>query len=237
MQLKLGLMKNAELARWFNISSKTYENARKGYLAKLEPFAQFTVVRGGVMIEKIIIDTYVKNMDDDVKIYLQEVKNAEDNITSLSGMSEKLCATEEFINIPFETMRGRMRRAGEKAFGITLDEESRGLYGSREYVWAVKLYDTPNHYRYMTCEEEQAFDIIVANYYSSEPERVKKAALLEEAFKNNDAMTKEEYFREKDRLNLNVFYDVIKLFKKETGLQVVHATAHDIDEQYRESAF
>ena len=237
MQLKLGLMKNTELARWVNITNKTYENGRKSYLTKLELFAQFTVVRGGVIIEKIFIDTYVKNMDDDVKLYLNEVKNAEDNITSLSGMSEKLCATEEFINIPIETMRGRMRRAGEKAFGITVEENSRGLYGSREYVWAIKLYDKPNHYRYMTIEEEQLFDTMVSNYYSTEPDRIKKAALLEESFKTSDSMTKEEYFKEKERLNLNIFYDIIKLFKKETGLQIVHATAHEIDEEYRESAF
>lgn len=230
MQLKLGLMKNSELAKWFNISPKTYENARKTYLNKLEPFAQFTIVRGGVMIERIFIDTYVKNMDDDVKLYLQEVKSAEDNITSLSGMSEKLCATEEFSNVSVETMRGRMRRAGEKAFGVTVESGSKGVYGSREYVWAIKLYDAPNHYRYMTIEEETAFDAILSGYYATEPERIKRAALLEEAFKTDDSMTKEQYFKEKDRLNLNIFYDVIRQFKKETGLQVVHATAHEIDE-------
>ena len=171
------------------------------------------------------------------KIYLKEVQQSEDNITSLSGMSEKLCSTQEFSNVSLETMRGRMRRAGEKAFGITLDETSRGLYGSREYMWAVKLYDAPNHYRYLTIEEEQIFDTLVSNFYSTNPERVKKAALLEEAFKSNNEMTKEEYFKEKERLNLNVFYDVIKLFKQETGLQVVHATAHDIDEEYMDGAW
>ena len=230
MPLKLGIMKNAELAAWFDISSKTYENGRKGYLAKLEPFADFTIVRGGVVINKIYIDTYIKNLDDDVKLYLEEVKKAEDNITSITGISEVLCATEEFCDVSVRTMEGRMARAGKKAFGVTIEESSRGIYGSREYVWAIKLYDAPNHYRYMTYEEESLFDQILAGFYSSNPERVKKAALLEEAFKKNETMTKEEYFKEKERLNLNVFYDVIKLFKKETGLQVVHATAHDIDE-------
>ena len=237
MQLKLGQMKNAELAQWFGVTAKTYENARKAYLKKLEPFAQFAIVRGGVLITEIYIDTYIKNLDDDVKLYLEEVKRAEDNITSIVGISEVLCATEEYATIPLRTMEGRMSRAGKKAFGITVDETSRGIYGSREYVWAIKLYDAPNHYRYMTLEEEAIFDSILSGFYSTNAERVKKAALLEEAFKHDASMTKEDYFKEKERLNLNVFYDVIRLFKQETNLQIVHATAHDIDAQYLEGAF
>lgn len=209
MTLTLGVMKKKELAAWFGITEKTFENKRKAYLSKLEPFAKFTEIRGGVMIEEIYIPTYVKNLDDDVKLYLQEVQKAEDNITSVSGISEVLCAKEEFNNTTFKTMEGRMRRAGIKAFGITKDEESRGIYGSREYVWAIKLYDTPNHYRYMTKEEEQRFDEIITSFYASSADRIKKAALLEEAFKSDETMTKEQYFEAKERLNLNVFTDVI----------------------------
>ena len=237
MQLKLGLMKNAELAQWFNITPKTYENARKSYLTKLELFAHFTIVRGGVVIEKIIIDTYIKNMDDDVKLYLAEVKKAEDHITSLSGMSELLCSTKEFADVPVATMRGRMRRAGEVAFGITVDPESRGIYGSREYVWAIKLYDKPNHYRNFTTVEKQLFDELTESFYSTNIERIQKAALLEAAYRDSDAMTKEEYFKQKENLNLETFSEVIWLFKQRTGLQVVHATDHDIDVAYEESAF
>ena len=237
MKLRLGNMKNAELAEWFNITSKTFENSRKKYLCKLETFAKFTLVRGGVFIEDIFIDTYIKNLDDDVKIYLEEVRKAEDNITSISGISECLLLQEEFNDISLDTMRGRMRRAGIKAFGNTIDEDSKGLYGSRRYVWAIKLYDKPNHYRYMTQEEENIFDQYLSGYYLSEPQRIKKMASLEEAFKNSSSMTKEEYFKEKDQLNLNLFYDVISQFKKATGLQVVHATAHEIDLQYQNNAF
>lgn len=237
MQLKLGLMKNAELAQWFGISPKTYENSRKAYLTKLEPFAKFTIVRGGVMIESILIDTYIKNMDDDVKLYLKEVKKAEDHITSLSGMSELLCSTEEFAHVSVATMKGRMRRAGEVAFGITIDPESRGLYGSREYVWAIKLYDRPNHYRTFTTTEKQLFDELTEGFYSTNAERAQKAALLEAVYRDSDVMTKEEYFRQKQNLNLDTFSEVIWLFKKRTGLQVVHATDHEIDSAYEESAF
>lgn len=236
MQLKLGLMKNTELAAWFNITPKTYENARKNYLTKLETFAKFTVVRGGVMIDKIIIDTYIKNIDDDVKLYLQEVKNAEDNITSLTGISEVLCNQEEFSHVSVETMRGRMRRAGEKAFGITVEPESRGLYGSREYVWAIKLYDRPNHYRNFTEQEKKEFDALTEGFYSTSAERIQKEALLERAYREDNSMTKEEYFKKKEELGLDTFSEVIWQFKIRTGLQIVHATAHEIDQEYMDSA-
>lgn len=237
MQLQLGLMKNAALAAWFEVTEKSYTNNRLGYLEKLKPFADYTVVRGGVVIEKIYIDTYIKNLDDDVKLYLQEVLRAEDNITSISGISEQLCNTKEYSDIPLSTMKKRMNRAGKKAFGITVDPESRGLYGSREYVWAIKLYDRPSHYRNFSLEEKEVFDALTEGFYSTNVERVQKAALLEQAYRDDSSMTKEEYFQRKEDLNLDTFSEIIWLFKERTGLQVVHATEHEIDQEYMESAF
>ena len=154
MVLEARVMTNSELAQWFNITLKTFTNDRKKYLKKLEYFAEFVVVFGGVSIQKVYIEKYIKNLDGDVKLYLEEVKKAEDNITSISGMSEALCATAEYSDVSIRTMEGRMSRAGKKAFGITIDPESRGLYGSREYVWAIKLYDRPNHYRNLSIQEK-----------------------------------------------------------------------------------
>lgn len=235
--LKLGAMKNIELAEWFGITPKTFSNYKNTYLQKLEPFAKFTKIRGGVVIEEIYIPEYVKNLDNDVQIYLNEVKEAEDHITSLSGMGQKLSMTEEFNSVKLSTIISRMTRAGKKAFGITADSTSRGIYGRREYAWVIKLYDRPNHYRYMTVEETARLDNIISIFYSQEPEKVRKAALLEETFRASDDMTKEEYFEQKERLNVTLFSDVIKQFKVETGLQMVHATAHSIDVAYLDSAF
>lgn len=60
MILKLGTMKKKELATWFGITEKSFENARKKYLQKLESFAKFIEIRGGVIIEEIYIPTFVK---------------------------------------------------------------------------------------------------------------------------------------------------------------------------------
>ena len=45
----------------------------------------------------------------------------------------------------------------------------------------------------MTLAEEERFDMILSAFYSASPERIKKAAALEEAFKTS-GMSKEEYF-------------------------------------------
>ena len=237
MLLHLGKMTGQELADWFGITLKSYQNGRKNYLEKLEDFCEFNEGRGYVEIIDIYYAEYIKNLDNDARIYLTVVKQSRDHLCSISGIAEVLLNMPEFANCSYETLRKRMRKAGIKAFGVTKDEDSRGFYGSREYVWAIKLYDAPNHYRHFTPDEEKRFDEIISGFYTTQPERVKKMALLEKVFQDDDSMTKEEYFQKKAALNLDVFFDVIQLFKKETGLQVVHATAHDIDAQYLDSAF
>lgn len=62
MRLKLGKMTNAELAAWFNITAKSFENCRKKKLKELELFARFKSIRGGVEILEIYEDQYVKTL-------------------------------------------------------------------------------------------------------------------------------------------------------------------------------
>lgn len=236
MELRLGKMTSREIAAWMDISYNTYRTRKQKYLTQLKEFARYREVYGGVEILEIYLPTYVKNLNTDVAIYFEQVKNATDNLTSLSGMAEALVQTDEFYGTSVETMRQRMRKAGETAFGVTDEEGSRGIYGSREYIWCVKLNDRPNHYRCLTAEEEKIFNDLIKAVYSSDVERIKKIMLLEETFKTSK-MTKEEYFEKKDRMNLNCFAEVLGYFLKETGYQIVRATHHDIDPKYLDSAF
>lgn len=232
MELKLGIMTNKELAEWFEVSPKTFSNKRKFYLEKLKEFCQFSEgsKRGQYIIEEIYYPIYIKNLNGDEEVYLKLVKEADEHLTSISGMAEVLSCTEEYRQSSIGSIKYRMRKAGVAGFGITRDDSSYGKYGSRKYVWAIKLYDRDNHYRHLTEEEEKIFDELITAVYMSEPERVKKAALLEKTFKEDKDMTKEEYFEQKELLGLDVFYDVIRKFTDKTGLQIVHATEHDIIE-------
>jgi hypothetical protein len=214
MKLKLGFMTNQELADWFGITLKTLTNTKKIYMERLEPFAKFKTVRGGVVIEEISIEKYIKNLNDDVRFYLEEVKKANDNLASIAGISEALIANSpEFHDCSFSTLKRRMRKAGIKAFGVTVDPESKGIYGSREYAWVIKLYDKPNHYRHLTAEENELFLSLIKAYCADAPEKIQQAALLEEAYRSSDDMTKEEYFTRKEALEIDYFVDIIRLFK------------------------
>lgn len=239
MKLKLGVMTNCELAQWLGISTKALTNTKQAYLQKLEPFAKFTPVRGGVNIEEIYIEEYIKNFNPkgDDALYLKAVQEAPDHLTSISGIVAKLVMEPEFKGISSRTLEGRISKAGVRAFGVTGDPKSRGLCGSRDYIWAVKLYDRPNHYRRMTDEENEIYTQLISAYCLGEPEKISRAALLEDAFLHSESMTKEEYFELKIELGLDYFTEIITQFKHKTGLQLARATLHEIDPEYRESAF
>lgn len=236
MELKIGKMSSKEIAAWMNISYNTYRNDKKKYLEKLGYFANFKEIYGGVEITNVIIPTYVKNVSDDVKTYVTQVKSADDYLTTLSGMVEVLKQERRWEDIPDSTLKRRLRTAGNTAFGETAKSESYGFYGTREYVWCVKLYDRPNHYRYLTKEEQQLFDNLTESLYSNSWKKMQLLALLDDAFLN-DELTKEEYFYERELMGLYNFEGVIFKFKEQTGLQLVRATRHELDQVHKPSAF
>jgi hypothetical protein len=92
-------------------------------------------------------------------------------------------------------------------FGETKELISAGEVGMREYVWAIKLDDF-NRYRAMTEEEEKRFDEIISSCHAASPEKIKRAALLEESLRNKE-INNDEYFELKDRLGLDTFKDCI----------------------------
>lgn len=238
MELKLGKISNLELSQWFGITLKSYTNSRKKYLKKLEIFCKFKELRGGVEVEEIYYSKYIKDMNIVMnKIYLELVKAEEYHITFISGMAKLLKQRQDYKEISYSGLIKLLTKAGNIGFGPTKEENSQGEFGSREYVWAIKLYDRPNHYRPLTYEENELFDEMLSGYYTANPEKIKKAALLEEAFREDETMTKEEYFKQKEILGLDMFYQVIKLFKTKTNLQVVKATWHDVYSQYLDSCF
>ena len=62
MELRIGIMKNKELAEWFGITLKSFTNARKSKLEELTNFATFDVIRGGVDIKEVIRPTYIREI-------------------------------------------------------------------------------------------------------------------------------------------------------------------------------
>lgn len=149
----------------------------------------------------------------------------QDGLSTVAGMSRKLMQAGEFNS--FSTAKRHMSRAGNLLFGKVENMHGEGILGSRDAVWGIKL-DDYNHYRLMTEEEENEFNEMLKIYYSSNPEKIKQAALLDVEYKNSDSMTKEEYYNKREMLGLELFGDCIYKFMEKTGLLVVHCTKHDL---------
>jgi hypothetical protein len=82
----------------------------------------------------------------DIKNYLEEIRSISSGLSCVAGMTRKFIEEkDDYKNMKYNTVEYRLRKAGKVAFGKTLtrvpDEEpvfEGGVYGQREYVWAVK---------------------------------------------------------------------------------------------------
>lgn len=232
MQLSKGKIKSKDLAQWFGMSYDSYRHKKVDKLEELRLYADFEEIYGGVIIKDIYQSNYIKNMKEiDSENYKNEVQNANQNISTISGMSEKFLLEDkpEYKGLSDSQIRKRLTRAGNYCFGITKDENSEGRYGKREYQWVVKL-DGVNNYRELTEKEHNDFLELIQDKLSintkEDAERIAKLASLDEKFEKTD-MSKEEYLEEKKEiLKKKNFFHVIQAFKVKYGLTLVDGTKH-----------
>ena len=231
MKLKLGKMTSKEIAEWLGISYNSYKNHVDKHLQKLNTFASYTKVYGGVIIDEIYISEYDKTLDERIdKIFIEEVMTAKDNLTTIAGLARKYADAEQMSEKQLSRVFAKSRN---KLFGAIVKDnlKASGLIGSREVVWAIKV-NNYNSYRFLTPEEDNIFDLLISKVYGNlNPKTIKGAALLEKVFENSD-MTKEQYLAIKNNSGFNFFTIVIAGFKEATGLQLVHANLYEIDLGY-----
>ena len=227
--LKLGKMTSRELAAWLGISYNSYKNNIPKYLKIIEDYCEYEKVYGGIIVKEIYIDTYDKTMsfkDDD--LYLKEIEQCiekQNGLATIAGMSRKYVEEGAYDNE--STARKRLTRSGKRLFGEIKDKlQGEGVIGIREYVWAIKVGDY-NQYRLMTQEEEEILDKIIQSCYMIEPYKIKQAGLLDDMLRKNEIKV-EEYFSERDRLDLNGFTDCLFQFYGETGERLVRTTRHEL---------
>lgn len=233
IKLKEGLTKANEIAAWFGIASNTFSNTRKRKLKELEDYCSFEDLgRKGINIKEVYIDVY-GGFNQDVKVYKREVERQR-GLTSISAIVEDIMKEEPYCNYSESSVKNRMRKAGIIAYGVTKEENSHGIYGSREYKWVIKLYNEEYHYRFLADDEQELFDNLTYDFYKggaqSKEELIQteqKMALLDDELRDGGISGK-EYLEERDRIRgRKSFYELIKTFKEQTGFLIVRGTVHN----------
>ena len=70
--LEVGFMPNEALAAWFGVAKDTLRKKKKLMLPKLESFADFDIVHGGINITKIYCKVYGADVYPRIKELLPE---------------------------------------------------------------------------------------------------------------------------------------------------------------------
>ena len=227
--LRLGKMSSKEIAEWMGITYGTYKNSSQKRLEYLKNFAKFTPCYGGVIIEEIYLDTFVKDVSEDDKVYVNEIKQCNEGLSSVAGMIRKLkLENKEYKDISEDTLYRRMSKAGNRTFGKTIEKDSKGTHGNRHYVWAIRV-DKYNHYRRMTEAEKVIYQQLLSEYCDDKKtqEQVEQDALVLDAFKNHE-ITAQEYAEYK-LYSCNFFTEVAGKFKEQTGYLLVRTTKHELE--------
>ena len=184
--LHLGKMTNEEMAEWFGVTKATYVNSVTRYLKKLENYAKFKRVRGGVEVLEIYYSEYIKNYNfADGEYFNKEIERCskeQDCLASISGIVRKAKRDiEEFKELSDRQVERRFSDVALTHYGEYGDSEG-GLTGVREREWAIKLGDY-NEYRALSEEEYQLFVKIASIFYSKDAEKLIQKKKLEKQLK------------------------------------------------------
>lgn len=229
MELKLGKMTSREMAEWFGISYNNYSRTISKRLDELDLFCDFEKVYGGVIIKEIFDPIYNKEVNKkDQELFLKELDRClkeQDDLSTVAGMA-RLYTYDEPHYKNERTAQRRLSKTSNRLFGKAATHEA-GSLGYKEYVWAIKMSDY-NEYRYMTDEEDKIFDEILTAFYTIPPEKARQLGILEDNLRNKE-IDVDEYFKQKDMLELNLFSQCLKMFREQTGCVIVKVSRHEIE--------
>ena len=162
MKLKLGEMTTDEIAKWFGISKKGYQNKRVKKLNELKNFAKFKEEKRGIIkIEEIYVEEYDKNLSGKYQKIKEEIPktwspNGLDTCKRVSeAIHDKYYSTYPLKESTYYqyTLKGRTELFGKP-------NRTFGTLGTCSYKWAKEnnrqgIQETHNYYLPLTPEEEE----------------------------------------------------------------------------------
>lgn len=236
-QLKLGKMTTEELADWFGVTKKSYTNNREKYLEKLQLFANFEPIHGGVSITEIIYPEYDKlyKQKDDELVFkeIEYCVEKQEGLASIAGIGRKLAQTnEEYQNLSVSQCEKRISHATKRQFGEYCEDLFYDLYagpkGKRERVWAIKLSNL-NEYRMLTDQEREIWYQLLENWNKKKKGKdiEDEVSAIQKLAKGE--LTAQQFVAEWVARNGASFYSsVVDAFRTKTGKQIVFIAKYEI---------
>ena len=220
--------------------------------------------RKRIVIDEVIFSTYEKYQIDAYRIlsYLydrlsdaekQEQLDIEERdetnyrMNSFSGMASilKEIYSKDYGLLSDRSIITKVKRIADKYFGTTINpkkeytfkeliEITEGIYGVKNYVWAIKL-EGKNEYRALNAEEVKLFNKCLRNYFfpQSEEQMLDFSNYLLDLFglpevvDLNQVNGTDVYSALIEKYK-SKFKNIIDIFKKETGYIIVRTTEYNL---------
>lgn len=186
-ELKLGVIKYSELAKWFGIQPGSLRNKKKQKLEELRNFADFEEVYGGVKITNIKESRYVKNS----KKAKELIKNvfdeewSENGLDTCKNVSNKIYRKyEKDLNLAMTTTYNYTIEARNDLYGKPFESMHCG------YTWGKVMSIEDNGeiiYAPFTEEEEDIKKKLLKKYFATDEEKEILIAEMVEAGEINKA--------------------------------------------------
>lgn len=220
--------------------------------------------RKRIVIDEVIFSTYEKYQIDAYRIlsYLYDrLSNAEKQeqldiderdeinyrMNSFSGMASilKEIYSKDYGLLSDRSIITKVKRVADKYFGTTINpkkeytfkeliEITEGIYGVKNYVWAIKL-EGKNEYRALSADEIKLFNKCLKNYFfpQSEEQMLDFSNYLLDLFGLPEVVDLNQVngidvYSALIEKYKSKFKNIIDIFKKETGYIIVRTTEYNL---------
>lgn len=220
--------------------------------------------RKRIVIDEVIFSTYEKYQIDAYRIlsYLYDrLSNAEKQeqldiderdeinyrMNSFSGMASilKEIYSKDYGLLSDRSIITKVKRIADKYFGTTINpkkeytfkeliEITEGIYGVKNYVWAIKL-EGKNEYRALSADEIKLFNKCLKNYFfpQSEEQMLDFSNYLLDLFGLPEVVDLNQVngidvYSALIEKYKSKFKNIIDIFKKETGYIIVRTTEYNL---------
>lgn len=220
-----------ELADWFGISYGGFRNQKKKYLNKLEFFANFEIVYGGIILKEILIPQYNKiltsSFEYEIARELQYKVQHGNGLFTIDGIRRKKNEEYKIYKDNAKITKYAVNKCVHNLVGKnSKKKKNAGKIGSYTRVWVLKIDDF-NNYAYMNKEQEKFFNDLRNNFILDKEQNDEIIDAIQEL--KDGEITKDECIETFNFWYNNFKTRVLNEFHKRYGYWIVRASQAEVN--------